>query len=702
MKLNSKNAIENVIYGDVDHVNFYVADDSKILEFLSSKVYSDKILAPIRELICNAHDSHVAAGTKKKFDVHLPCEAEPFFYIRDYGVGLSHDEINKLYAGYGATTKDDTNAAIGCLGIGSKAPFAYAKEFSVISYQNGIKNIYLCSQTPNKMGCDRFKSDKTHEPNGLEVRFDVKPHDLYDFQVKTRKMYFFQDEINFVGPVRVDFPNIPDYKAGSTSSNTNRWFIEMGGVIYDVDMNFTRNKDISTIYRSWDNGYIFHAELGDVDITLSRESVELTNKTIRFLEVAAKRVIDNIKSEFRKDYLKVETTQDKIITYLTYRKNYTFFRNSKLDSWIENLKEKIRYENNISCFKARYTRTRNDKYDVMASLGSTLFYSEKEKRVWVEYPENKTHAITKAMKNYAEKENVAVYLVNNKKMSDFLKKHNEKVVRPDYFDNYKPEKNTNNVASSKAASTNVACMRKHVPGYAPITISKQDFESWIKSPNYKVYFWVTDNYRVKSTDVIKVKVKGNEYAVNVANVADYLNRNAYTFSKSSAVVIKISSSSYAKLKKSSNSYNITEEIEKSFKNTKGIERYKHYRLVEAVATDIRKVTRFVTIDSLFLKKYKGGYKNVISECKSTFSWSSVIDDKVLSFFDFSVYVNCTDLYPNIHADRTKITSDLNEYIDTTFPMLSLILRRSSIYQSEPYVTELDIIKNYIKECSNKR
>ena len=116
---------------------------------MSSNLYSDKIKAIVRELSCNARDAHVAAGKEDvPFDIHLPTYADPTFYIKDYGTGLSkeqiagdHDEhgnfVPGLYQTFFDAPKDKTNDMIGCLGLGSKTPFAYARQFTVESRYNG-------------------------------------------------------------------------------------------------------------------------------------------------------------------------------------------------------------------------------------------------------------------------------------------------------------------------------------------------------------------------------------------------------------------------------------------------------------------------------------------------------------------------------------------------------------------------------------
>ena len=60
----------------VDSSNqFSIAQTSKMFKILSDSLYSDKVMAVIRELSTNANDAHVAAGNKNPFKVTLPTQA---------------------------------------------------------------------------------------------------------------------------------------------------------------------------------------------------------------------------------------------------------------------------------------------------------------------------------------------------------------------------------------------------------------------------------------------------------------------------------------------------------------------------------------------------------------------------------------------------------------------------------------------------
>ena len=143
MILNNTPQNEAILSNVGEIGEFRIRNSAKAFSILSSGLYANKIRAIIRELSCNAVDSHIAAGkAATPFDVHLPNSLEPHFSIRDYGTGLDHEQVKNIYTTYFESTKTDSNAYIGALGLGSKSPFSYTDNFTVTAVKNGRKGIY--------------------------------------------------------------------------------------------------------------------------------------------------------------------------------------------------------------------------------------------------------------------------------------------------------------------------------------------------------------------------------------------------------------------------------------------------------------------------------------------------------------------------------------------------------------------------------
>ena len=114
MQLHTENNVLQTNLKTQAHV-FQIHASAKAFKILSSNLYRYKVAAVIRELSCNALDSHVDAGNKDPFIIHLPTQIEPFFAIEDFGTGMTPDQIGELYTGYFASSKTDRNDQIAIL-----------------------------------------------------------------------------------------------------------------------------------------------------------------------------------------------------------------------------------------------------------------------------------------------------------------------------------------------------------------------------------------------------------------------------------------------------------------------------------------------------------------------------------------------------------------------------------------------------------
>lgn len=181
--------------------SFKIKASPRVFKILSS-FYSDPVGAIPRELGANAWDAHVAAkNTETKFLVHAPNELEPFFSIRDYGTGLSAENIDLIYTTYFESTKTNDNDSDGCMGLGSKTPFNYTENFTVTSWFGGKKSVYNCfvseAGVPSILPVYEEASD---EHTGMEIKFAVKKDDINTFITKITNAYFpFRHRPEIVG-----------------------------------------------------------------------------------------------------------------------------------------------------------------------------------------------------------------------------------------------------------------------------------------------------------------------------------------------------------------------------------------------------------------------------------------------------------------------------------------------------------------------
>lgn len=177
-----QNKVERI--GDLPEQSFKIKASAASFQILSSGLYSNKIRAIIRELCCNAYDSHKAAGKQDiPFEISLPSSFSPLLVIKDFGVGLSHQEVLTIFTTYFESTKGDSDDFIGQLGLGSKSPFSYTSQFLVESRQNGKVNTYSMFISESGVpAVSHMGVSDTDEDNGLTITITVKQSDFYKFK----------------------------------------------------------------------------------------------------------------------------------------------------------------------------------------------------------------------------------------------------------------------------------------------------------------------------------------------------------------------------------------------------------------------------------------------------------------------------------------------------------------------------------------
>lgn len=166
-------------------------DEAHVLGILRDQVYSDKILAVIREYTSNAWDANRSAGRgETPVVVHLPTFDEPWFAVTDEGPGLSAENVVKIFSKYGKSTKRDDPNQVGMLGIGSKSAFSYVTSFTVTSRHGGKARTYVCALEESDLGTVAFLSEEDcGETTGVTVQVAVRPGDVDEFRTKAADLY---------------------------------------------------------------------------------------------------------------------------------------------------------------------------------------------------------------------------------------------------------------------------------------------------------------------------------------------------------------------------------------------------------------------------------------------------------------------------------------------------------------------------------
>jgi hypothetical protein len=182
---------------DFDSVECTIdAEDMRYVASLLRNNYSNPPLAVVREISANALDANNEANATRKVEVTIPSKFNPHFCVRDFGNGLSQEDIFGLYSKYGKSTKRNSNSYIGAFGIGKFAPLSYGNSFTCVSFHEGVKSSYNVFVNEN----DDTKIVKMHEepsdkPSGLSVEVAVADEDVDTFRTIIKAFFrFFPDK----------------------------------------------------------------------------------------------------------------------------------------------------------------------------------------------------------------------------------------------------------------------------------------------------------------------------------------------------------------------------------------------------------------------------------------------------------------------------------------------------------------------------
>jgi len=300
-----------------EETSFKLEINENIFNILRNQIYTDKIGAVCREYMCNARDAHLLNGnTSKPIDVYAPSLENLEFRVRDYGTGLSKEDIFEIYVSYSKSLKRDDKNAIGYFGIGAKSGFAYTPSFQVISYYKGEKYIYNAYSSEDGVGkMALLVREPCEEESGMEIIIPVNISDLHIFIARIHDVaQFWNVKPNVHGDKDFKFDET-EYHIESEGKwgfpkflvySSRRSKIIMGGIQYLIDPNLVSNAN-SLQLKMLNKGVYLFAELGQVSIPPSRETVEYTPKTISFIKAKLKEIENEIRERINKRLESINT-----------------------------------------------------------------------------------------------------------------------------------------------------------------------------------------------------------------------------------------------------------------------------------------------------------------------------------------------------------------------------------------------------------
>ena len=278
-------------------------------------LYSDPMLAVIREYSTNGIDSNIEAGNLDPILVTLPTALAPQFMIQDHGLGLSIDEIRDVYAMYGNSTKRESNLVTGMLGLGCKSGLTYALQFTVNTVKNGLRTVATVTKDDKGVGTIKvLETQPTDARNGVTITIPVKSADVLAFREKADNFYQYWKP----GTVLVDGSE-PTSLYDDSAADTSVWIgrdiritkatgrtnsvVVMGNVPYPFDM----SSPGASYGDRFPHQVIAWVEMASLDFTPSREALMDTDHTLATLSRLRTKIRENF-HEALKDKVAAEAS----------------------------------------------------------------------------------------------------------------------------------------------------------------------------------------------------------------------------------------------------------------------------------------------------------------------------------------------------------------------------------------------------------
>ena len=394
MKVNLKSLNQQEVSSTTVEKKMQMSTDYQAIVFqmFTQGIYSNPIGTIVREITSNCKDSHTEAGVNKPIVIRKTVDKlANTIYISfiDFGVGMSPDRIENIYGVYFKSTKRVDNTQIGGFGVGGKTPLAYRRStgfgqgeydnsFNIITNFDGIKYTYLIYMGNE---CPMFtlqNEQPTEEGNGTEVRIPVLEKDLRAFKKEmVRQLYYFEDvifegfddvatDVNLTNDYQIVKAKTFLYRGEEYASNVH---VCLGRVAYPL------NYDVLGLDSSdFDFPVAIMVEVGEIGTTISRETLDYCEGTIKLLKKKLLAVKAELLEMLGKQYDNIVTLED----YFKVKNNFghVFFPNGKSIDLGDAIAMK---DVDFSNFKYSFLKMPNDKQLFRFFMESKL-YGKKEGR----------------------------------------------------------------------------------------------------------------------------------------------------------------------------------------------------------------------------------------------------------------------------------------------------------------------------------
>jgi hypothetical protein len=275
-----------------------LVDDAAFLIMMSTNLYSNQKLAMVREVLCNAWDANIEAGTT---DTPLKVTITDKFelVIEDSGLGIPHDKFPKVYGTVGGSTKKTNLMVTGGFGLGAKSPWAYVESFRVINEHAGIKtvnNLVKASVEAEGRPAIQCVTSMPTERSGLTVRIQMEQKDVEVIVLYIRYVAMHGDMlVDFTrqdATIRLERIEM-DTTPGTYNVASDKWhahymgnhklFVRYGAVIYPMLQTPGTQKAVDVLLEFMEiigfSRMVVQAAPGTLALTPSREALSSSKMT---------------------------------------------------------------------------------------------------------------------------------------------------------------------------------------------------------------------------------------------------------------------------------------------------------------------------------------------------------------------------------------------------------------------------------------
>ena len=290
---------------------FTIKASAKAFLVLSQNLYSNPVGSMIRELSTNAYDAHIMVNKADvPFVITMPNSMDPSFKIRDYGPGLSEEQIMSIYTTFFESTKTNSNDMVGCLGLGSKSPFAVADSFTITSYHQGIKTIYSAFLNDSRIpSIAKFAQMETDQENGLEIEVAIKADNFRTFTKElNNQLKYFKVKPTILGQSGFEWSPDEEYLYQGTGwkmvRNGSGPRVVQGQIQYPInvrDMGKTYENASAAVQELLGRSVLFEVPIGQVNIAPSREALSYDERTSANIVQAATNILKELPIKLREE-----------------------------------------------------------------------------------------------------------------------------------------------------------------------------------------------------------------------------------------------------------------------------------------------------------------------------------------------------------------------------------------------------------------